>query len=650
MKKSKKTFQRLTALLLSLALCLLSVPIASAGADNALSDDPVIILPGYTSSGLVKVAEDGSTERVWHVDFDGILQTVLERIVDVAAGLGLAASGADPAYLARVIGEESYAFLDGVRCEPDGSSTYHVERVYSEPETTNNAYYRTHPDVENGTFEKDIMGDIGKLIGDDKIFNFNCDFRMGAIACAEQLQEYILKVLAYTGRDRVNLISISHGGQVAGTYLSLYGTQGLVNNAVLIVPALGGAGIAYDLLNNSVDFDEDTLVRFVQHGTVSETDYQWLVRAEATGFLDDVIHELVPYLLDSVLYWGSIWDFIPCEYYETLKARLLDADASAALIEKSDRMHREIMPHYAENFAACRAAGVNIHIIAGTDEPIVTGLQQNSDAIITTTSSTGAYTAPYGQRFADGYRPRGTVCSDSSHRHVSPAMTVDASTAYLPENTFFVEGLFHGMAYWDDYTSDLLEILLLTDSITDVYSDPAYPQFHATTNAEQAVTAYFDKSPEGYVGADDRYLIVKNLSKTYDLTLISVDTAGLGVLIPTLGDRLAPGESVRLALIGELRQVSLAKGQIALHYYTSLKTGTPVGQRVMNFTIFNGAPAAFDPEKPFVDAAVLHSSFEEVAGDRAASVLDRLGLRALVEMFFDTIYTIIKNIRLLFSF
>ena len=56
---------------------------------------------------------------------------------------------------------------------------------------------------------------------------------MSAIVCAQQLDEYIQSVKEYTGKDRVNLIPVSHGGQVSATYLALYGQKNDVDTAVL---------------------------------------------------------------------------------------------------------------------------------------------------------------------------------------------------------------------------------------------------------------------------------------------------------------------------------------------------------------------------------------------------------------------------------
>ena len=83
---------------------------------------------------------------------------------------------------------------------------------------------------------------------------------------------------------------------------------------------------------------------------MEETDYNWLVKAEKLGFLDDIVNNLLPYIWDVLGYWGSMWDFVPTEYYEAMKAKRLDPVESAALIEKSDYMHYQVMPDFANGF------------------------------------------------------------------------------------------------------------------------------------------------------------------------------------------------------------------------------------------------------------------------------------------------------------
>ena len=53
----------------------------------------------------------------------------------------------------------------------------------------------------------------------------------------------------------------------------------MVHNAVLTVPAIGGAALAYDVLSENIVFDEDTLFNFIQNGMMLQEDYDWLVKA-----------------------------------------------------------------------------------------------------------------------------------------------------------------------------------------------------------------------------------------------------------------------------------------------------------------------------------------------------------------------------------
>ena len=73
----------------------------------------------------------------------------------------------------------------------------------------------------------------------------------------------------------------------------------------------------------------------------------WLVKAEKLGFLDEFCAALIPYIYDVILYWTSMWDFVPVGLYEEYKARLLDPVESAE--HRSIRqMHYEIMPTMTE--------------------------------------------------------------------------------------------------------------------------------------------------------------------------------------------------------------------------------------------------------------------------------------------------------------
>ena len=149
--------------------------------------------------------------------------------------------------------------------------------------------------------------------------------------------------------------------------------------------------------------DEEGLIRFIEQGTNTEDDFEWLVKAQQLGFLDDVLNELVPYIMPVFRSWITIWDFMPYNQYEEVKDILFADGKGKEILKKSDRYHYEIVPSMGEKLRACVENGMNISIVMGYGEKIVSGMEEHSDCIILTHGATGAKCAPLGKRFADGY-------------------------------------------------------------------------------------------------------------------------------------------------------------------------------------------------------------------------------------------------------
>ncbi len=631
-------FKKVLAIILSVILfcsVLLTTVGAAVSFQGEVSDYPVIMVAGYSSSELVLVGENGERTRIWGVNMDSVLNRVINRIYDLGKGLVLTAKG-DAEYLGRTLGEEIEAELEYMKINDDGTSKYNVQVENTKIEETNMAYILENDLPLEYINEDKISYEIAEYVGEENMFFYTNDWRQSVYDCAVGLDEYIQEVKEYTGKDKVNIIAVSHGGQVSAVYLSLFGYKKDVDNAVLTVPAIGGAGLAYDGLTGDVAIDEYMLVYYLQHGFDTEGQYEWLVQAQQLGFLDNVVKAAVPYIHEVAGNWGSIWDFVPVEYYEDTKALLLDPVENAAIIEKSDMVHYEIMSHFHENLQRClNEYGINISIIAGTGVPCVSGLRENADALIRTKDSTGAICAPYGQRFNDGYTGAGTMCDDPSHDHVSPTFEVDASTAYLPENTWYVEELFHGMTFHDPYSRSLALKNLLTDEIVNVHSNPEYPQFHASTNKNNAVFLRFDESQEGYVGAQDDYIVVKNLSDTYPVKITSITFEGCDLVAHTMGMKaLQPGAEVKFSITGKLPEVSNALVQVKVNYEMENNTTALIGEKVYSFKVMNGAPVEYNEDLPFVEADYV-IGFESAVDDNVNDILVNTGVAGLVSFIYD---------------
>lgn len=580
----------------ALILCVVIV-FGSVSASAITTDDcnnyPVVIVPGYAGTPFYRIDESTGEEiNVWKPTGDQLIDALKEEILAIGKALGDLTTG-EVRSLADTLGQLFLEHLGDIGCNPDGSSKYDLMKYRYSPEETRDSVILAEDDLKC-RMEGEICDNLAKYIGHENLFAFLCDFRMGSADCAAELNDYIKQVKELTGKDKVNIYAVSHGGQVAGTYLSLYGTQGDVENAVLTIPALGGAVLAADIMSGDVKFDEELLLRFVQCGFMLEEDLNWLMEAEFLEIVDPLINALIPYVGQVLFTWGSMWDFVPCDRYEELKEKLLDPVENAGIIEKSDRMHYEIMPGYAESFKKVQATGTNISILAGYGVPSIVGTQENSDAIISLQASTGAKVAPFGERFADGY----TQEVATGLYQVSPGMEIDASCGYLPYNTWYVDGYFHGMTYKDTYLIDLAEKLLLTDEIKDVTSNEEFPQFHASTNPYEPAFAKFDSSVEGYVSDADSRLIIENKSVKSNMTILSI-TNSLGLEFDNLAfTKIAPGETVEVEFTGSLPQASAVKGEIYISYLLDNNV-TPIGERCLSFTVMNGEKAEFSNDSPF---------------------------------------------------
>lgn len=619
----KKIISILLSAVLVFSTCAIAVS-ASSDVKGDITEYPVIIVPGYSSTNLYYGDSLETGESVWGLDFDHVLDRVLARAAELGIGLGIFAWG-NADYITDVLAEEMTALFEKLRCNPDGTSAYELHLDYTEAKDKNSAYLiEKFPD---GKYQQEtgIAAEIAEYIGYENIYNFASDFRMGSEFCAGQLDDFIQSVKKHSGKDKVNLFAVSHGGQVTATYLTLYGYKNDVDNAVLTVPAIGGAGIAYDAMTANIEFDEECLLRFIENGTMTEENYNWLVKAQQLGFLDTLLNTLFPKLIPTLGYWGSLWDFIQPDKYESAKEQLLDKEESARLIKISDRFHYEIYPSMPEKLQKCIDNGMNISIISGTGTQIVTGMPLNSDGIISTTASTGATCAPVYERFADGYVQK-NPCGGKDK--VSPAMDIDASTAYLPDNTWFVDGLFHGMTNKDIYSRNLMLTLLLTDRITDVYSDKNYPQFKYSTNASHTVHAAFNGCDEGILTSDAKNLVITNTSANSKVRIAAVmcDKLDLEFKVnPHI--TLNPGKKVEIPFTGDIPAVSNMAVGVTVCYV--MDTVTPVGYRTQTFKLANGNPVA---EKEGYVSIEAGTGLDTVLPDAAKNLLRKLGVWELCTM------------------
>ena len=651
--------KKILSIMLCLVMMVTCMSLSFAAQDSTIEDIseyPVIIVPGFTASTFYCIDENGNQKPVWGTDPLGQItgNSSSERAMAIAKEAAKFVATGDADGLAKELNEGFKRIFAEFACGPDGQPVVPAYNYVNTPEETN--YKNLRENYPDGDYQSEsgVADILAQYIGYENIFLFTDDFRIGAVELAGQLRDYIDDVLEYynQGRDnkvdKVNIYALSHGGQVTGTYLTLYGEEGKVNNATLLYPALAGATIAYDTFGGGEDFAEKVLIDFIEHGMKLEEELDIILEAVRLGFIDELYEELVEECLDHIRYWGSFWDFIPLSCYEEYKANHLDPEKCQVLIEQSDFVHYEIMSpdgdyYYGKGFRKAEAAGTKIYIVAGYDIQGITGMKESSDTIIPVSSATGATVAPFGKRFADGY----TQKVDTGFYQVSPSMTVDASTAYLPERTWFIEKGYHGMTLNDEYTKNLFVKLLLNGGEAyDVQSleKEGFSQFHATTNPAHIIFAEFDKSKEGYLSAEDSGLIVSNISADSIVTVSAIGVKGADLDFEFFPFILKPGESKKVKIDGSVPDVSVRNIEIDVTYLTDKIT--PVGERTFDFTILGGKKAEFDSENPLVDADYP----DYLTGTLAEMAAEKLGVKKVSSYIFNILAQIMRYFTKLTAF
>lgn len=625
--------------LLSVLLCVAILfgtlgTMALAYEKEEVSQYPVILIPGFSGAWLMYGDDPETAENAWAgADFSGLLPSVLDRIVEI--GTGLAIMNFDNAeMIGEIVAEEIEKNWPLMQCNPDGTSKYNVKPYYTEAKDTNTKVLKER-DKEFCTYEREYNEVLCDIIGAENVYNFGVDWRMGTEYCATRLNEYIESVKEYSGSEKVNVFAVSQGGQVASTYLALYGESHDVNNIVLSSPAIGGSALASDLLSRKVSIDEQTLMMLIEHGMYMEDDIEWILRANELGFLDDIFNAMVPNLADSIGYWQSIWDFVPTQFYESLKKTYLNNPENARMVESSDRFHYEILPTVKEKFRQLQAEGMNINIITGSGDRMLSGLEVNSDGIIPTYSATGATCAPFGKRFADGY----TQIDDWNGKYkVSPDMTIDASTCYLPDNTWFSDHSYHAWSWFSDCTKELALKLMITDEIKDVYSDPQYPQFLWSDNLSKTISFNLVSSENGILNGDVDAINVRNVLEESDVKITAVYCPELKLKFDVgNGVELAPGEESRIYFEGEIPETS--KQCIHITVYYTADTKTPCNYSTRGFTIMNGeALSARGTTVKLADAGILGNRLPIVT-----KILKKFGLYEIISMALTVLYCKISN-------
>ena len=434
--------------------------------------NPLIIVPGIGQSKTVLYDENGKELRkVWPLDFD---EKAMIDAIKVPAILS-AIFRHDIGFSKRA-GKELERQLDVLASLPDGTCKHNIKAV-------------TYGDRSFGECYKDEQDHIRCMLptkkftditGENGFFFFSYHSFGHINNIVEDLENYIQAIKKKTGCEKVNLMPLSLGGTVTTAYLKKYGDRKHVDKVISIVPAFDGSFLIRDIFEGRVDLKnyEDFFRIFLnEEATKSISKLTKLFPQKVIeGFIGSVINVLREVIFKNC---SMMWGTIPSEDYERLSQKFISDEEHKVLKAMTDNAY-EVRKDFVKFVEEQNKNGVKIYTLCGYNLnmiPIIESKNVSSDMIVHTKSaSMGANITAIGKTLEENYVQKNTVCKDSSHNHISPDRTIDASCGALPESTWYFRNMEHESSAANDKVMTLVRKIMYGE-IETVFDDENYPQF-----------------------------------------------------------------------------------------------------------------------------------------------------------------------------
>jgi len=548
---------------------------------------PVVILQGYSGPSLAYADEngepivvDGEVQLAWPLNFDDIGNKIMALVADVTLNQN---------QLGDAIVDVLQEYFKPLEMYPDGTSKNNLV-PYPSGAAATRASTLIENDMEQYIPEAVVAEMAIAEVGAENVFGFTQDWRQSQVNSAADLDAYIQEVKAITGAEQVDIYGLSHGGQYGTSYLYYYGHKGDVRRAIFGDPAtLGTSAVGSFFTGEYVDVNLEDVIKFVEHGFEYEKDWEWLVQLLT---LDDRLVEIVNSalvntdLLEGIVLIPSLWDFVPHNYFEAALEHVgLNAEQNGALYTDTVKYHTDISNNglnLANKLSDLKVGGMRIGYVVGNGYDSING-KYNSDILIDTYLSSGSTCMPLGETFPEGYEKAGTVCDNPTHYHISPDFDIDASTGFMPDNTWYVRGQGHGMIMHDPYTKNLAHDFLWGD-IENVFSSKAYPQFNLSQNPGEVLYARFDNTSTGYHTTNDTALELTNISGESNIQIWAIEATGADIDFEfEAGMTIVQGKTVSIKAVNN--DFDSAEIPFAVNVrYSIMNTQLTYVDEIINFT------------------------------------------------------------------
>ncbi len=359
----------------------------------------------------------------------------------------------------------------------------------------------------------------------DGNYTFKYDARLDPVDVAKELHEYIGWVQEDTGMQTIELVGSSYGTSVVVAYLYEYGWEN-IDSVLLCVPSLEGVNFVGELFSGTFNLDPDAVESFVSGMITDETINLLISVLNDMGALDIILELLLePVLQVAVMraltdiihdVFGThpaMWAFVEDEYFYDALENIYGEDWNEEteeyreLIDKVVYFHENIKVKDREIMQAAIDDGVHMNIICKYNKAPFPfsedGNFQGDGFVDLGNASLGATAAMLGETLPEDYVQQ----NDTDVNHISPDRIIDASTCFLPNNTWFIKNLAHGEKT-DPYYA-ILDRIVYED--LDVFTDPNLPQF-LVCNEDGSITALGEEEPvKEYTFFEKLFMLFSNL-------------------------------------------------------------------------------------------------------------------------------------------
>lgn len=343
-----------------------------------------------------------------------------------------------------------------------------------------------------------------------KDYHYSYDWRVDPCESADGLNTYIKQVKEKTGYGKINLLGRCIGANVVLAYLQKYGSDD-INKVILYCAGIDGFELVGKIFTGDMYFDGDAINRFADN-YLTDIDYAeddtYSVIFDLINILnslktlniaigafeniyDKVYQNVLPrMIIESFATMPSFWSLIGDDYYEAAKDFVFgdNKDEYSELIGKIDNYHYNVLNKTRQIIDNCKANGAQVYNVVKYGlqiVPIIKNTELQSDSMLEVVSASGgAVCSPVTKTFSKKYISEAN--KNGTYKYISPDKQIDASTAYLPDNTWFIKDCSH--LHMPDVIDTLFAAIVDYDGYMTVFDDPDFPQYLLYTKGEETLT------------------------------------------------------------------------------------------------------------------------------------------------------------------